>query len=139
MSENTNKEKGSHTGIVAGLSAALAAGAVYFYGPNGKERRKNLRGWILKTKGEVLDKLEEAESVTKDTYEEIVDKAVEKFATERARKESEIEIIRDELKSSWENISATVEKHGDELRTAAVDEIKKRRQKITDRIASDEK
>jgi hypothetical protein len=32
-----------------------------------------------------------------------------------------------------------VEKHGDELRTGAVDEIKKRRQKITDRIASDEK
>lgn len=137
MSEE--KEKSSHTGIIAGLSAALAAGAVYFYGPDGEERRKNIRGWILKTKGEVLDKLEEAESITKETYEEIVDKAVEKFATERAKKESEIEIIRDELKSSWENIAATVEKHGDDLRTAAADEITKRRKKISDRIASNDK
>jgi hypothetical protein len=139
MSEDANGKGKSHTGIVTGLSAALAAGAVYFYGPDGESRRNNFRGWILKTKGEVLDKLEGIESVTKDTYEDIVDSAIEKFATERARREQEVDIIRQELKSNWGYIKSAVEERGDELRIAAAEEIKKQSDKISKGIAPDEK
>lgn len=137
--ETNNEEKKSHTGLVAGLSAALAAGAMYFYGPEGERRRQNFRGWILKTKGEVLDQLEEAESITKETYNEIVDKAIDKFATERAKKESQIEVVRAELKSDWADIKERVEKQGEELRKAAADEIKKKSQQFSEKIAPDEK
>ncbi|MEX2514946.1 MAG: hypothetical protein WD335_02330 [Candidatus Paceibacterota bacterium] len=139
MTEENHEEKKSHTGIVAGLSAALAAGAMYFYGPDGDRRRNNFRGWILKTKGEVLDKLEEAESLTKERYNEIVDAAVEKFATGRAKKEQEVEVIRQELKSNWVHIKKAVEERGDELRAAAAEEIKKGSEKISKSIAPDEK
>lgn len=133
---NTNK---SHTGLVAGLAAALAAGAMYFYGPEGDRRRRNFHGWMLKTKGEVLEQLEEAESVTREKYEEIVDAAIAKFAVEKAKKEAEVEILRQELKQQWDAIKKRVETEGDELRAAAAEEIAAKSEKLIDSIAPNEK
>lgn len=139
MSNEDNKEKKSHTGLIAGLSAALAAGAMYFYGPQGERRRKNFHGWMLKTKGEVLEKLEEAESVTKERYEEIVDEAIAKYAAEKAKKKEEVEILRAELKTEWGSIKERVEEKSEELRSAAAEEIAVQSKKLIDSIAPDEK
>lgn len=139
MTEDINEEKKSHTGFIAGISAALAAGAMFFYGPDGERRRKNFRGWMLKTKGEILDKLEEGESVTKEKYEDIVDAAIAKFETERAKKNKEVEVLRYELKNNWDHIKKSVDEKGEELRTAAAEEIKKQSNKISENIAPDKK
>lgn len=133
---DTNK---SHTGLIAGIAAAVAAGAVYFYGPDGKERREKLQGWVLKTKGEVLEKLEDAEEVTKEKYEEIVDAAVTKFTAEKEKRESQAETLREELKGHWEAIKHRVEEKGEDLREAAADEVSKQGEKASEKIAPDEK
>lgn len=138
MSEDNNKEKKSHTGIVAGIAAALAAGAVYFYGPEGDRHRRNFRGWILKTKGEVLDQLESAESVSKEKYHEIVDAAIAKYAVEKAKKEAEIETLREQLKGEWQAIKQRVEERGEELREAAAEEVAQQAENLSDNIAPKE-
>ncbi len=134
-----NKQGESHTGLIAGITAALAAGAVYFYGDDGEEHRKKLRSWVLKTKGDILEQLEDAEEVSKEKYAEFVDKAVAKFAEERAEKEAEVELLRSELKGKWEVIKRQVEERGDELRAAAAKEITKQGEKLSKNIAPEEK
>lgn len=136
MSEEKSK---SHTGVIAGITAALSAGAVYFYGPEGDKHRRKFRGWILKTKGDVLERLEKAENVTKEKYEKIVDAAVEKFAEEKAKKQAEIEDLRQELKGHWEDIKQQAQEKGEELRAAAAEEIGKRGEELSEDIAPEDK
>ena len=50
----TKKIVGAGVGL-----AAVAAGAHFLYGKDGATNRKKVRGWALKAKGEMLEKLEE--------------------------------------------------------------------------------
>lgn len=139
MSNENNKMKKSHTGLIAGIAAALAAGAVYFYGPDGKERREKLQGWMVKAKGEVLEKLEDVEEITKEKYEEIVDASVTKFTAEKEKRKEQAEVLREDLKGHWEAIRRRVEEEGENLREAAADEVSEKGEKIAEKIAPDEK
>ncbi|MEX2369025.1 MAG: hypothetical protein WD552_01365 [Candidatus Paceibacterota bacterium] len=135
---NENKKK-SHTGLIAGVSAALAAGAVYFFGPEGDKHRWKLRGWVLKTRGEVLESLEDLEVVSKEKYEEIVDAAIAKFAEQKAEKELQVEELRHRLKSEWSEIKKQAEEKGEDLRVAAADVIAEKSEELADDIDLEEK
>jgi len=135
---NEDKKK-SHTGLIAGVSAALAAGAVYFFGPEGDRHRQKLRGWVLKTRGEVLEQLENLEEVSKEKYEEIVDAAIAKFAEQKAEKESQVEELRKFLKEEWAEIKKQAETKGEELRAAAADVIEEKTEELADDIDPVEK
>ena len=59
------KAKRKSVGVKVGLSAVLAgaavaatAGAYYLYGPSGKKHQKQVKGWMLKAKGEILERAE---------------------------------------------------------------------------------
>lgn len=130
-----NKKKDdSHTGLIAGLTAALAAGAVYFYGPEGERHRRKLHGWMLKTKGDVIERLEKAEEVSKERYETFVDAAIEEYAVQKAEKTAEVELLRKELKSEWDVIKERAMKKGEELKKAAAAEMAKKAQKFSENI-----
>lgn len=76
-------KKISTTKLVAlGTGAiALAAGTYYFFGPEGKIHRKKAGGWMIKMKGEIIEKIEQAEEVIEKVYHGIVDAVLATYIT----------------------------------------------------------
>lgn len=88
---------------VAGLTAI--AGAVFLYGTDaGKKKRKQIKGWTLKAKGEVMEKLENLKEVNEDTYHKVVDAVTSKYKTLKTVAPAEFEEVVSDLKKSWKHI-----------------------------------
>ena len=102
----------STKGKVGKTAAALvaAAGAYFLFGPNGAKNRKKVRGWTLRAKGEVLEKLEKMKEVTQESYENTVDKVIDKYAKGKDVTETEVEKLRRELKRHWKGMVGTKKK-----------------------------
>jgi hypothetical protein len=103
-SQNTksNPSVGKTLAISAGV-AALAAAGYFFFGPNGNKNRKNMKGWMIKMKGEVIEKLEKAKEVTEPVYNTIVDTIATKYA--KTVDQNEIQDMVKNLKKHWKSIS----------------------------------
>ncbi|GEM_PF-851475 len=100
-------------GIGFGITAATAAGAYFLYGTKeGAKRRAKIKGWTLKMKGDVLDKLEKAKEVNEDKYNEIVDTVTEKYARLKSIDPEEVRAIGEDLKKHWKNIKKHLEEGG---------------------------
>jgi hypothetical protein len=98
------KNKGSEKAIVAGVTAAVA-GLVFLYGSEaGAKKRKKIKGWTLKAKGEVLEKLEKAKEVNEDVYNSTVDKVMAKYAKLKHVNDDEVEPMIKEFKKHWNQI-----------------------------------
>lgn len=88
---------------VAGLTAI--AGAVFLYGTDaGKKKRKQIKGWTLKAKGEVMEKLENLKEVNEETYHKVVDTVTAKYKTLKTVAPEELEEVITDLKKSWKHI-----------------------------------
>lgn len=101
--ETVAKKVGKDVAIV-GLVAAAAAVGYFLYGPKGEKNRKKLKGWMLKMKGEVLEKVESLKEVNKEAYEKIVDQVGEKYKKLKDISEDEVESLSKKLKSHWAGI-----------------------------------
>lgn len=106
------KSNNNAVGIaVLGASlAGLAAGAYFFFGPNGKKNQKNAKAWAIKMKGDVVEKLEAAKEVTEPIYHKIIDTVAKKYAKGSKATEKEIDELAKDLKKHWKSISAPVVK-----------------------------
>lgn len=98
----------SGNGLEVGLAIAglaTVAGAVFLYGTDaGKKKRKEIKGWMLKAKGEVIEKLENLKEVNEDNYNKIVDSVEAKYkALKNVAPEDLQEVVAD-LKKSWKHI-----------------------------------
>lgn len=105
-------KKISKTAIAAvGAGAlALAASTYYLFGPLGKIHRKKASGWMLKMKGEIVEKLEDAGDVTEEKYHEIVDSIADSYANAGKIAAPELKTFSNELKSHWKNIVKAAQK-----------------------------
>lgn len=97
-------EAGQMAAVGAGI-AALAAGVYFFLGPDGKKHQKKMKGWMVKMKGEVLEKLEEARDVSEPIYNEIVDTVAKTYTVAGKIPREEIMGLASELKKQWRTIS----------------------------------
>jgi len=92
-------------GVGAGLVAAAAAGAYFLFGTEkGKNTQKAIRGWAVKAKGEVMDKMEDMKDVTEDGYYNIVDSVVGKYKKLKKVQSTEVDSLISDLKKHWKNI-----------------------------------
>lgn len=99
------KKKGISTGSVVAIGAgvaALAAASYYFFGPEGQKHRKTAKGWMLKMKAEVVEKMEKAKEMSQSVYDYIVDSVVKKYV-----KNPEVGMMVDMLKKQWKGISSS--------------------------------
>jgi hypothetical protein len=124
MKKNNNKESsGVSAGAAVAIGAgvlALAAGSYYFFGPEGKKNRGKLKGWMIKMKGEVIEKMESAKDLSEAMYEKIVDSVAAKYAKAGKITEAEIRLFADSLKRQWKGISrSATPKRGGAKKTAA--------------------
>lgn len=99
-----NKEMAA---VGAGI-AAIAAGAYFFFGPDGNKHQKKMRGWMVKMKGDVLEKLEDARDVTEPIYNDIVDSVARTQAVAGKIPKTEIMALAMDLKKQWRTISRSV-------------------------------
>ncbi len=92
-------------GIGAGLAVAAAAGAAWLYGTkDGAKQRKKLEAWMLKAKGEVMEKIEKMKDVTEDEYKEVIDKVLLKYKKLKSVSTPKVVQLEKDLKKHWKNI-----------------------------------
>ncbi|VAW19401.1 hypothetical protein MNBD_BACTEROID04-1013 [hydrothermal vent metagenome] len=103
--KTTKKKSSNGLGLVA-LAAATAAGVYFLYGSkNATKNRKNVKGWTLKAKGEVLEKMEKMKSIDEANYKRIVDTVAKKYKKLKTVNTKEAEALASELKKQWKEIS----------------------------------
>jgi len=109
------KKKSDNNGVAAALGlgalAALSAGAYFLYGTKeGAKKRVKIKGWMLKAKGEVLEKMENLKEVNEDAYNKVVSTVMSKYEGLKNIDQGEVVSLVDDLKKHWKNIK----KHIDE-------------------------
>lgn len=97
------KEKAIGTSI--GIAALAAIGAYFLAGKRGAKNREIIKGWTLKMKGEVLEKVEKVKKLDKDDYEKIVDQVAERYGKLEKVGAAELKRLTIEMKKAWEHIS----------------------------------
>lgn len=94
-------------GTVAALGAgtiALAASTYYFFGPLGKIHRTKASGWMIRMKGEIIEKIEEAGEMTEEGYNKIVDSVLSAYITAGKIAKPELQTFANNLKKQWKQI-----------------------------------
>jgi hypothetical protein len=103
-----NQKNTSGTGkkVAVGIAmVAAAAGAYFLYGTEaGKKTSKKIKGWALKAKGEVLEKLENLKEVSQEKYDSIVEAVSSKYQKVKNVDQAELATMIKELKGHWKNI-----------------------------------
>jgi len=111
MVKNKKTEEKSETlkYTVVGVSlASLAAGAYFFFGPKGKKHQKHAKAWVIKMKGDIIEKLESAKEVTEPVYHAIIDTVALNYKKKIKNGKEDINEIVDDLKKQWKNLAKTV-------------------------------
>jgi uncharacterized membrane protein YfbV (UPF0208 family) len=99
--------KESHkTEIGLGLAAlAVAAAGIYFLsGEKGAKNRKAVKGWMLKIKGEVMERMEDMKEINEKAYSKVVDEVVKMYRAAKNVDPKELNKIAGELKGHWRKI-----------------------------------
>jgi hypothetical protein len=86
--------------VVAGLGAI--AGAYFLYGTKaGEQKRKAVKGWMLKAKGEALEKIEAIKDITEEKYLSVIDSVMGKYDKLQDKYGDDVNLLKKELKSYW--------------------------------------
>jgi len=95
---------GSGTLLLAG--AVAAAGAYFLYGSkHAKKNRAVVKGWAVKAKGEVLQKMETLKEMDEEAYNNVVDAVVSRY---KAVDPKEMKALISELKGHWKSIQKEI-------------------------------
>lgn len=104
------KSSKTKVGILTGLALAGIAGAYFLYGTDeGKKQKKKITSLALKTKGEVLEKIEGLKDVSQEDYKEIVSGVIGKYKKLKIDHKDEIEKVSKELSGYWKHIKKHLE------------------------------
>jgi hypothetical protein len=105
-----NKHAGLKVGLGVAAIAAAAAGAYYFYGKDGAKNRKQLKSWMVRAKGEVMEKVEKLSNVSQETYEKAIADVMKKYKNLKNATPAEIAALTKDLKGHWRAIKADMDK-----------------------------
>ena len=104
MEKKIVNKKGLSGGEMVGIGAtvaALGAAAYILFGPEGKKNKKVIKGWAIKMKGEIIDKLEDAKEITEPVYHNIIDTVSAKYSKIKKVDPKDLEIAVAEVKKHW--------------------------------------
>lgn len=108
--KDTKDTSASKVAVGAGIVAALA-GAYFLYGSkDAVKNRKKIKGWTLKAKGEILEKLEKVDHATQAQYESTVDTVLNKYKALKSVDMSEADSLAKDLKKHWKAFQAELKK-----------------------------
>ncbi len=105
--------KSSHMGsklIGIGALVAATAGAYLLYGSkDAAKNKKAIKGWMLKAKGEILEKLDQMKDIDEKKYHEVVDGITKKYAPLAHVGKTELQELIKETKGHWKNIKKHID------------------------------
>ncbi|MDD5083400.1 MAG: hypothetical protein PHT88_00485 [Candidatus Moranbacteria bacterium] len=107
------KQKGGVVGKIVALGAsvaALGAATYYFFGPEGKKHQKNFKGWMIKMKADIIEKIESAEDVTEAIYHKIIDEVADAYVKAGKVSKEDVILYADILKKQWKQIVKSTKK-----------------------------
>lgn len=78
------------------------------YGKNGAQNRKAIKGWMVKARGEVMERMEQLESVNEQNYRDIVDTVLRGYRSAKNASPVELAAAAAELKSHWKSIQRSL-------------------------------
>ena len=108
-STNGKMTTGAKVGLGAASLAALAAaaaGAFYFYGSkDAAKNRKKMRGWMIKARGEVVERMEKMKDMSEDNYNTVVGQVMDKYKKIKNIDPQEITELAADMRKHWKNIS----------------------------------
>lgn len=125
------KNNSNKIGVSVGLGMLVAgiAGAYYLYGTKeGTKKRAKIKGWTLKAKGEVLEKLENLKDVNEVKYNEVLEMVMKKYRGLKNIDRGEIDALVVDLKKHWKNITRHIKS---EVKTGVKKTVKKAKKKTT--------
>jgi len=99
----TKTEKMIGAGV--GVAALAALGTYLLYGARGEKNRQAVAGWMLKLKGEVLEKAEEIKNLNEAEYYKIVDEISGRYARLGKVGAEELKHLTSELKAAWAHLN----------------------------------
>jgi hypothetical protein len=103
MKKQSNNNAGKVIAVTAGI-AAVSAAAYLLFGPDAKKNQKNLKGWMLKMKGEVVEKIEGMKEITEEAYQDVVDKIAAKYREMKNVDPEELGAEIKKLQKQWREI-----------------------------------
>lgn len=90
-------------GIVSAIIGAL--GTYFLYGSSkGAKRRNDVRGWMLKAKGEVLHEVEKLKEIDEKRYNAIAKKVLAKYKKLRQVGTKEFAVLSKDIERAWKEI-----------------------------------
>ena len=107
MEKRKVSKKGLTGGEMVGIGAtvaALGAAAYVLFGPDGKKNKKAIKGWAIKMKGEIIEKLEEAKEISEPVYHKIIDQVQAKYAKVKSIDAQDLENAVKEVKKHWKTM-----------------------------------
>ena len=90
-----------------GLAAATVAGAAatyFIYEKSSPKTKKKIKGWTLKAKGEVLERLENLKEVNEKVYNEVIDEVGKQYKLAKKIDAKDVDKLTSELKKHWKSI-----------------------------------
>jgi len=104
------EDKKTHSGLGFAIIAATAAAGYFLYGSkNSAKNRQKIKGWTLKAKGEILEKIEQLTTVKEEQYNKIIDVVARKYSKMKNIDKDEVCEIMDDLRKHWKNIQKQIE------------------------------
>jgi hypothetical protein len=113
MSKNNTGAKVVMGAAGAALAAAAAAGAYLFYGSDhAAKNRKQMKSWMVKAKGDIMEQLENLNEVTQAGYETAVAGVLSKYKQAKNIDPKELAALTTEVKQAWKKISNHLQSTG---------------------------
>jgi hypothetical protein len=104
MANNSNidaKTAAAAAGVAA-AAAAAAAGAYWLYGAkDAKKHRKLAKSWMLKARAEMMELVERAQDIDKETYMQLAGEVAKRYSAVAGVTAAESKKLIQDLKAGW--------------------------------------
>jgi hypothetical protein len=108
MAQKKQSSKKMAPSAIAAIGAgaiALAAGTYYFFGPEGQKHRGKFKGWMIRMKGDIVEKIENTKEISQTVYDQIIDSVAAKYLKDTSINAADVKLLVARLKRDWHAIS----------------------------------
>lgn len=114
---------GKAAAFVAGVATAVAVGAYFFTGPEGRRNRRRAEIWALRAKAELLERIEDAGDMTEAQYHRLVDEVTGNYEKLRRFSRERAAALSEEFKDHWDDMKESARRARQEAIGKEVDDI----------------
>lgn len=105
MNVNMNEKKSSHLGLGVAIGATIGVAAgLFVQSKKGKELMKDAEKKAVALQGKLMKELKNAEDLTKEKYEDLVDKVMDYYIKSKDITKKEVPEVKKYMMKKWSQI-----------------------------------